>query len=105
MCNAYFLFATQAQQWVVSDGKTSGNAPAGYLYNKFSTFASMDFSPPPVTVAAAIAREETWPSTLEAVGTLRARRGVNLAAEASGEIVEVSVFIFDYLTHLLATLA
>lgn len=64
---------------------------AGYLFNKFSRFAEMDFSPPPVTVAAATAREETWPSNLEAVGTLRAARGVNLAAEASGEIIEISV--------------
>lgn len=64
---------------------------AGYLYNKFSRFADRDFSPPPVTVAAATAREETWPSTLEAVGTLRAVRGVDLAAEASGEITAISV--------------
>lgn len=64
---------------------------AGYLYNKFSTLASMDFRPPPVTVAVAEARSERWPSTLEAVGTLRAVRGVDLAAEASGEIVAISV--------------
>lgn len=64
---------------------------AGYLYNKFSAFASMDFGPPPVTVAVAEARSESWPSTLEAVGTLRAARGVNLAAEASGEIIDISV--------------
>jgi membrane fusion protein (multidrug efflux system) len=64
---------------------------AGYLYNKFSTFASMDFGPPPVTVAVAEARTETWSSTLEAVGTLRAARGVNLAAETSGEIIDISV--------------
>ncbi len=64
---------------------------AGYLYNKFSAFADMDFGPPPVTVALAEARPERWPSTLEAVGTLRAVRGVNLAAEASGEIVDISV--------------
>ena len=64
---------------------------AGYLYNKFSTFASMDFGPPPVTVAVAEARSETRHSTLEAVGTLKATRGVNLAAEASGEIIEISI--------------
>lgn len=64
---------------------------SGYLYNKFSTLAATDFSPPPVTVAVASAREEVWPSELEAVGTLRAARGVNLAAETSGEIIEISV--------------
>lgn len=64
---------------------------SGYLYNKFSTLASMDFSPPPVTVAIATARAETWPSTLDAVGSIRATRGVNLAAETSGEIIAISV--------------
>ncbi len=64
---------------------------SGYLYNKFSTLAGMDFTPPPVTVAAATARAETWPSTLDAVGTIRAARGVNLAAEVSGEIIAISV--------------
>ncbi len=64
---------------------------SGYLYNKFSTLASMDFSPPPVTVAVAVAKAETWPSTLDAVGSIRATRGVNLATETSGEIIEISV--------------
>ncbi len=64
---------------------------AGYLYNKFSALAAQDFSPPPVTIAATVARSETWPSELEAVGTLRAARGVNLASETSGEITAISV--------------
>ncbi|PLW70124.1 efflux RND transporter periplasmic adaptor subunit [Pseudohalioglobus lutimaris] len=64
---------------------------SGYLYNTFSTLASMDFTPPPVRVAVATAREETWPSTLAAVGSIRATRGVNLAAETSGEIINISV--------------
>jgi membrane fusion protein, multidrug efflux system len=64
---------------------------SGYLYNKFSTLAGTDFTPPPVTVAAAIGKLETWSATLEAVGSIRAARGVNLAAETSGEIIEISV--------------
>ncbi|QFU75265.1 efflux RND transporter periplasmic adaptor subunit [Halioglobus maricola] len=64
---------------------------SGYLYNKFSAFASMDFSPPPATVAVATARADTWPSLLEAVGTIRAVRGANLAAETSGEVTDISV--------------
>ena len=62
---------------------------AGYLYNKFSTLAGMDFTPPPVTVAATIARTVKWPSRLEAVGTIRAARGVELSAETSGEIIAI----------------
>lgn len=64
---------------------------SGYLYQKFSTAMNTDWSPPPVTVAAATSRQETWPSILEAVGTIRAARGVNLAAETSGEIIDISV--------------
>lgn len=64
---------------------------AGYLYQQYSTAMGTDWTPPPVTVAAATSRAETWPSTLEAVGTIRAARGVNLAAETSGEIIEISV--------------
>lgn len=62
---------------------------AGYLYNKYSTLAGMDFTPPPVTVAATTARTAKWPSRLEAVGTIRAARGVELSAETSGEIIAI----------------
>lgn len=64
---------------------------AAYLYRQYSTAMSTDWTPPPVTVAAATARQETWPTILEAVGTIRAARGVSLAAEASGEIIDISV--------------
>lgn len=64
---------------------------AGYLYNKFSTLAGMDFTPPPITIGAATARATNWPSRLEAVGTIRAARGVELSAEASGEVIAISV--------------
>ncbi|MEZ5504007.1 MAG: efflux RND transporter periplasmic adaptor subunit, partial [Halioglobus sp.] len=64
---------------------------AGYLYNKFSVLAGMDFTPPPITVGAATAKSAEWPSELEAVGTIRATRGVELSAETSGEITSISV--------------
>ena len=64
---------------------------AGYLFKQFQTLANTDFSPPPVLVTATNAKLETWPSTLEAVGTIRATRGANLAAETSGEIIDISV--------------
>ncbi|TGD71912.1 efflux RND transporter periplasmic adaptor subunit [Mangrovimicrobium sediminis] len=64
-------------------------AIGGYLYNKFSALAAQDYTPPPITVAATKARAETWPTTLEAVGTLHAARGVNLASETSGEIIAI----------------
>jgi membrane fusion protein (multidrug efflux system) len=64
----------------------------GYLYQKFSTLASMDFSPPPVTIAASVARSETWDERLNAVGTIQAVRGVELTSETSGEITRI---LFD----------
>lgn len=64
---------------------------AGYLYNKTSSLAATDFAPPPITVAAATAQAAVWPSELEAVGTIRAARGVELSAETSGEVISISV--------------
>jgi membrane fusion protein (multidrug efflux system) len=61
----------------------------GYLYKRFSTFASMDFTPPPVTIAASIASLATWDETLNAVGTIKAVRGVELSSETSGEIIDI----------------
>jgi membrane fusion protein (multidrug efflux system) len=64
---------------------------AGYLYNTFSTLAATDFAPPPVTISAATAQAAIWPTELEAVGTIRAARGVELSAETSGEVISIAV--------------
>lgn len=63
-----------------------------YLYQRFSAFANMDFSPPPVTIAVSEAQSEIWDETLNAVGTIQAVRGVELTSEASGEITDI---LFD----------
>lgn len=60
-----------------------------YLYQRFSAFANMDFSPPPVTVAASVAQSEVWDTSLSAVGTIQAVRGVDLTSETSGEITDI----------------
>ncbi len=60
-----------------------------YLMQRFSAFANMDFSPPPVTIAVSSAKSEVWPSTLSAVGTIKAVRGVELTSESSGEIISI----------------
>ena len=62
-----------------------------YLYNQSAIRAGMAFTPPPITVAATLARTETWPTQLDAVGTIRATRGVELSAETSGEIIAIAV--------------
>jgi membrane fusion protein (multidrug efflux system) len=64
----------------------------GYVYQRIAAFASKDFTPPPVTIAASIATLETWGERLNAVGTIQAVRGVELTSEASGEITRI---LFD----------
>ena len=59
------------------------------LFKRFSAFSSMDFSPPPVTIATSIALIETRKKELNAVGSIKAVRGVDLTSETSGEITEI----------------
>jgi len=61
----------------------------GFIYKRFASFAAMDFSPPPVTIAASNARREAWRQELSAVGTIEAVRGIELTAETDGEIIEL----------------
>jgi len=61
----------------------------GYLHKRFSAFGAMNFTPPPVTIAASVATAETWNETLNAVGTIRSVRGVELTSETSGEITDI----------------
>jgi membrane fusion protein (multidrug efflux system) len=62
----------------------------GYLYQRFSVLAATDFSPPPVTIAASLASAEVWDEYLEAVGTIKAVRGIELSSESSGEITSIN---------------
>ena len=62
----------------------------GYQYVRFSKLANADFSPAPVTIAAALATRESWDHHLDAVGTIKAVRGVNLGAESSGQITALN---------------
>ncbi len=64
---------------------------AGYLYQRIAAFAGADFTPPPATVAAATAQQATWGKTLDAVGTIKAARGVELSTEERGEITAITV--------------
>ena len=64
-------------------------AIGGYLYQRFSAFSAMDFTPPPVTIAASTARQETWQQKISAVGTIRSVNGIELTSETSGEIIDI----------------
>ena len=64
-------------------------AIGGFIFKRFSVFSSMDFSPPPVTIAASIATSESWGQVLNAVGSIQAVRGIDLTSETSGQITEI----------------
>jgi membrane fusion protein, multidrug efflux system len=64
---------------------------SGYLYRQFSALASSDFSPPPVAINADTASTAQWANNLEAVGTIGARRGIELSTEESGEITSIDM--------------
>lgn len=63
-------------------------------FNKFREmmigeyFASM--TPPPVTISAATVTEEVWPDSIDAIGTLSAVQGVEVAAQVSGIVKEIA---------------
>lgn len=47
------------------------------------------YQPPPVAVATANARLDVWQDELQAIGTIEANRGVDVAAEVSGIVREI----------------
>jgi membrane fusion protein (multidrug efflux system) len=57
-----------------------------YVYWQISSLQNADFTPPPVTIAAGIARQEVHHAYLDAVGTVKAIRGIDLTSESNGEI-------------------
>lgn len=48
------------------------------------------FQPPPTTIAAAVAHEESWRDSLFAVGSINAEQGVTIAPEIAGTVTEIA---------------
>jgi membrane fusion protein, multidrug efflux system len=48
-----------------------------------------NFQPPPEAVTTVIARQERWPSTLSAIGTVAAVRGVTISADLPGIVEKI----------------
>lgn len=63
---------------------------AAYKYVEFSALANASFESPAITVASAPAILEQWEQYIDAVGTIKAVRGINLASEESGELIKVN---------------
>ena len=51
--------------------------------------AGSSFTPPPEAVTAITAHEETWPSTLNVVGTMAAVHGVTVSADLPGTVAKI----------------
>jgi membrane fusion protein (multidrug efflux system) len=51
--------------------------------------AGKAYVPPPETVSTFVAREENWPSTLSAIGSIVAAQGVTIAPELAGTVREI----------------
>jgi membrane fusion protein (multidrug efflux system) len=48
------------------------------------------FQPPPEAVTTTVAREDTWPSTLAAIGTVTAVQGVTVSADLPGVVESIA---------------
>jgi membrane fusion protein, multidrug efflux system len=55
-----------------------------------ATAQAMSFQPPPEAVTTVVARQEQWSTTLTAIGTVKAERGVTLSADLPGVIEEIA---------------
>jgi len=51
---------------------------------------AQDYTPPPVSIVSAIANEETWEQSLQAVGTLTAVQGIIVETELDGKVAEIA---------------
>lgn len=63
----------------------------GYFHFWLPGTGGSGFVPPPIAVNSDRAQRETWQAKLESVGTIRARRGVSLSTEQSGEVTAIAV--------------
>lgn len=64
---------------------------AAYYYKQTIAASGIHFTPPAVSVGAAVAKTAIWSTRLDAIGTITAARGVELSSEASGEIIAINV--------------
>ncbi len=61
-----------------------------YLQIRRMIAAGKQVAPPPAIVTTAMVQQETWQSSLTAVGSLSAVQGVTVAAELPGKVVEIA---------------
>src|SRR5438270_9990156 len=61
-----------------------------FKFQQFQTMAHASFQPPPEAVTTIIAKQETWPATLSAIGSMAAVKGVTVSADLPGTVDKIS---------------
>ncbi|HLP26213.1 MAG TPA: efflux RND transporter periplasmic adaptor subunit [Acidobacteriota bacterium] len=61
-----------------------------FIVVRKTMMAMASAKPPPVTVSTAVVREETWPNTIRAVGSLKTYRGIVVKTETEGLVRSVT---------------
>jgi len=63
-----------------------------FKYKQFEGFKAMgaSFAPPPTAVTTLVAKQETWPSTLNLIGTATAIQGVTVSADLPGTVDKIN---------------
>jgi membrane fusion protein, multidrug efflux system len=63
-----------------------------FKYRQIQTAIAMgsSFAPPPDAVTTVVAKSETWPSTLDVIGTTAAIQGVTVSADLPGAVARIN---------------
>jgi membrane fusion protein (multidrug efflux system) len=63
-----------------------------FKYRQIQTAIAMgsSFAPPPSAVTTVVAKSETWPSTLDLIGTTAAIQGVTVSADLPGAVAKIN---------------
>jgi membrane fusion protein (multidrug efflux system) len=64
-------------------------AIGGYKYLQIKKAMSQSWAPPPEAVTTVVAQQASWPSTLNAIGSVAAVNGVTVSADLPGIITEI----------------
>ena len=65
-------------------------AIGGFKYFQIKAAMSQSWAPPPEAVTTVIARQQTWSTTLNAIGTVEAVQGVTVSADLPGIVQQIS---------------
>ena len=62
----------------------------GFKYAQIKKAMSQSWTPPPEAVTTAVARQETWSGSLNAIGSVAAVQGVTVSADLPGIVTQIS---------------